>query len=137
MLQWSLIALLINSCASLYEVYSRPELVRQILRPYRGKEPKLVNSSCVKYNALGNCVDMSLAEYDINDDSVRNTLIKLNFICIVGGKMYRFAEKAPGLVREEYRETFFGNRKQIYHDYIPILEYDFLISAGTECFKSE
>lgn len=132
------LVLLLAACATPMPVYDQYDLLHQILTPRKGYEGRLVNRACSRRGDNGNCDKWSVKEYDLKDSNVRNILIKNDFDCVIGCKLYQICEHVAGLCHQEFKKTgcflgFIGCKKEIKTDIISIDKYQYLIDSGTEC----
>lgn len=103
-------------------------LSKQILRARPGYEGFLTNKTCLKQSLYG-CSNWSIKAYDIRSPKVRQTLTKLEFICQVNNRRYKFCIDKPGFCRHSYNA---GDKVE---EYLPISGYDYLLEAGTVCYN--
>lgn len=117
------------SCSSAPKVYPRHELVEQILKPRPGYKG-LTNRVCSSVNDKKECV-YTVTDYDLFDVNFRKNANTFNFTCNIGGKRYKVCQDKPGFCHFTYKGLW-PFRKKI-EDYLPITNYDFLLSAKTVC----
>ena len=123
---------ILSSCAP--KIYNRSEFVDQILKPRKGFEGFLTNSRCTKRKG-DDCKNLEIEKYDLNDDSFRRTVNRLDFICMIGNKRYKVCLDKVGFCRRSFRRNWLGRRKFRYEKYIPAYDYDFLIKSKLRCFN--
>lgn len=95
----------------------------------------LTNRACEKWDDKNNCIEYVIVDYNLSKKELRETLIKLDFICNVGGKRFRIDRNRPGLIRNQYKKELFGKYKLIKSDYIDQSNQEFLTASKTRCFK--
>lgn len=132
----------LSSCATPPDpLHNQDPFVRQILMPRKGYEPMLTNRTCKAKDAGNVCTEWTVATYDLRDSSVRETMIKNSFSCLVGGKLYQVCESTASLCHQRYvKDTtdcgFLGLfcKKKPVSDIVSLeKQYQFLIDSGTEC----
>lgn len=128
---------LLSNCGSPV-IYPQGDMADQILVARHGHDGKLTNQTCRKYEK-GQCVDMHLIDYDISDKSFRDNARRLQFVCKMGGKEYKFCTDRPGLCRTTYdctwlQNIFGGCTKNI--EYIPANPIAPLADAHLQCFST-
>src|SRR4030042_1829033 len=131
-----LILITLSNCAN--ETFPKHELIEKIIRPRFGYEGSLTNRYCIDENCY---TDAWRYNFEF-----RKTLIRLGFICNIGGKRYHPCEdeKMDGFCRNSTIKTckkwdvlkIFCSKK-IETDFIGIKEYQYLIDANTRCYNRE
>lgn len=123
-----LLLILLASCAGTH--LPPGPLSEQILTARPGK-PCLSHRS---YVLAGKTWVEKIIQYDLEDALVREAMFEMQFICNIGGKLYKVCLDAPGFCRVSYERNFFSKKPVL--DFIPIKEkYDFLVQARTTCFS--
>lgn len=133
----SLVSLgLLISCAT--PDWNPSPLSDKILKPRVGYKG-LTNRYCVKWNALEQCDEWKVEDYDLNDKEVRERLRSSGITCKVSEKRYKICKDEPGLCRRAGTEKcflFFCNT-EYKEEVIPISNYQFLLDITAKCFNED
>ena len=120
------------------QVYSRNELVDQILKPRKGFPGMLTNRSCktVDPKDSGKCSEYQIDTYDLNKPAIRKELVDLQFVCIIGDERFHPCLDQPGFCRFSYKKKWFlGKEEKYLLEYKPLSGYQFLIDSGMKCMS--
>lgn len=133
-----LVSSLCFGCAS-NRVYPRNPLVDQVIKPRPGYERHLTNSACLKYEN-GNCVNLEIKPYSLDDESFRKMANEFDFICNVGGRRFKICLDKPGFCRNwtfvkcepwDFLKIFCEDIAM--EDFIPIDDYNFILESNAKC----
>lgn len=134
-----LLGVFLVACTTSIRKEEHNPLLKQILAPRVGY--KTLTNQVINCDDKKVCV-VSVREYDLNDQEVRNTLKELGFRCDIGGKIYFICANGPGFCRREYDiiHKFLGivtKREPVFAEPIDINDrYQFLLDAKTRCQSS-
>lgn len=140
-IEWLIPVLALAGCSSV-EVYSPSPTADQILRPRQGYKG-LTNRTCrepkpgEKSDENGKFCEVR--DYLLDDKLTREMLHSFRFSCQVAGQRFGVCKDKPGLCRREFKQRCFigicGKRKLKKETYIPITKYQYLLDAGTVCYR--
>ena len=136
-LLYTLLALPLISCQTSERALRHP-LSNQILKPRVGHSG-LTNNACEEKDSTGKCTKEGIKEYSFDDQTFRDSVNKLGFICNVGGRRFKICLDKPGLCRFSYikKGALFWKKTKMNEEYIPSLNYQYLLDANTKCFSKE
>lgn len=132
-----LLSLLLSNCTA-PQTYPQGQLADQILVARHGHEGKLTNQVCTTYDKDAKCISWNLIEYDLSQQTFRDTARRLQFICKMGGKRYKICPDRPGICRTTYSCNWFtgifgGCDKNV--EYVPASPTEVLIQSHVKCFS--
>ena len=122
--------------------YPEKDLVSQILRARAEFPGYLTNTSCEKYVGDECKGGYKLSSYDLKDPVVREKLVRLDFICSVGGRRFKIDPDKPGFVRLNQIEKcarwdvlHVFCQRVVEQEFLGIEPWDFLVDADVRCFQ--
>ena len=131
--------MVLASCkAPLPKVYPLRPMIDQILSPYPG-EKGFVHRVCRKYSEDGICDEWYWDRYLLTNPTTRKNLLRLKFICNVGGRPFAPCENENALcLYHDCSRGFLrlGRRKCKLTKLSMVDDYDFLVKAQTFCRSS-
>lgn len=130
-----LLFLISIGCAT-SEQYPENALYEKILTVRPGHDGCLTNRSCTEYDKNNECLNYKIDDYSLSDDSLRKQLNDFNFICMIGGRLFKVCIDKPGFCRHWYRACgFLGMNKCRQEEYLPISDYSYHLNAQTKCWS--
>lgn len=134
-----LLSLSLNACSTAQTKYPRHRLNEQILMVRPG-HPGLTNNACEAWDEKGACTTFVVKDYLLTDQTFRNTVNDLGFMCVLGNRVFRVCRDKPGFCRVTYEKkcqaVVFCKRER-HEEFIPMEPLQYHLDAATHCFSDD
>lgn len=136
-LRFLALLLILSGCATGDLVEDFP-LMDRVLRPREGHA--LTWKRCQKNDFWGRCeFYYDIVVYDVNNDSVRENLDSLKFVCKINEIRYHLCKEGnkAGFCNQTFkRDWFLGPKKRILLDFIEASDFERLVDGKARCFST-
>lgn len=129
---------LLEACST-EPMHPRHPLQDQILSVRPG-QPALSNRACEAWDKKGVCTNWVVKSYPLADATFRKTVNDLQFMCVIGHRVFKVCLDKPGFCRhttEKHCTLRVFCKSTRHEEYIPIEPLQFHLDAGTQCFSDD
>jgi hypothetical protein len=106
----------------------------------RPGQPALSNRACEAWDEKGVCTNYVVKYYALSDATFRKTVNDLQFMCVIGGRVFKVCLDKPGFCRhttEKHCTLGVFCQSKRHEEFIPIEPLQFHLDAGTQCFSDD